>query len=112
MNLKMGYSGNVLTTAIPTHEGTMTDLQSQFDAAVAASKTLTKRPDQGTLLQLYSYYKQATQGDNNSKRPGLTAFVDRAKYDSWAKLKGTSRDDAMTAYIKLIDDLQAAEAAS
>ena len=36
-------------------------------------------------------------------KPGFTDFVGRAKYDAWAKLKGTSKDDAMTAYIKLVD---------
>ena len=28
-----------------------------------------------------------------------------AKYDAWAKLKGSSKDDAMTNYIKQVDKL-------
>ena len=37
------------------------------------------------------------------EKPGFTDFVGRAKYDAWAKLKGISKDDAMTAYVKLVD---------
>ena len=49
------------------------------------------------MLKLYSYYKQATEGDVQGARPGGFDFVGGAKYDAWAKLKGTSRDDAMQA---------------
>jgi diazepam-binding inhibitor (GABA receptor modulating acyl-CoA-binding protein) len=36
-------------------------------------------------------------------KPGFTDFVNRAKYEAWAKLKGTSADEAMKAYIKLVE---------
>ena len=39
------------------------ELQQQFEAAVANSKTLAEKPKNETLLQLYSLYKQATDGD-------------------------------------------------
>ena len=29
----------------------------------------------------------------------------RAKYDAWSKKKGTSKDDAMTKYVALVDRL-------
>ena len=38
-------------------------LTESFNQAVAESKQLTKRPDNATLLRLYSLYKQATEGD-------------------------------------------------
>ena len=41
------------------------DLQTIFTEAVANSKTLAEKPDNETLLKLYSLYKQATEGDNN-----------------------------------------------
>ncbi len=81
------------------------DLKSRFDAAAAAAKQTKKKPDNPTLLKLYSYYKQATEGDVTGARPGGFDFVGGAKYDAWAKLKGTSRDDAMTQYIKQVDRL-------
>jgi acyl-CoA-binding protein len=83
------------------------DLGERFEQAVAASKTLAQRPDNETLLALYAHYKQATAGDVEGRRPGFTDMVGRAKYDAWAKLKGTARDAAMQRYIALIDALRA-----
>jgi acyl-CoA-binding protein len=87
----------------------MSDLQDQFEQAVATSKTLTKKPGNDVLLQLYSLYKQATAGDASGKRPGMLDPVGRAKYDAWSKLKGTSADDAMQKYIGIIEGLKAQE---
>ncbi len=84
----------------------MSNLNTAFDAAVAASKTLTERPDNQTLLRIYSLFKQATEGDVSGKRPGFTDLVGRAKYDAWASLQGTTADTAMQAYIDLIDKLR------
>ena len=39
------------------------DLKAKFEAAAAAAKQTKKKPDNATLLKLYSYYKQATDGD-------------------------------------------------
>lgn len=84
----------------------MADLQASFEAAVAASKTLSERPDNSTLLQIYALYKQATAGDVEGKRPGFTDMVGRAKYDAWAAIKGVAKDDAMQRYIGLIESLK------
>jgi diazepam-binding inhibitor (GABA receptor modulating acyl-CoA-binding protein) len=81
------------------------DLKASFEAAAAAAKKTRKKPDNAALLKLYSYYKQATEGDVTGERPGGFDFVGGAKYDAWAKLKGTSRDDAMTHYIKQVEKL-------
>ena len=81
------------------------DLQTAFDAAVAHSKTLTTRPDNQTLLQLYGLYKQGSAGDVSGERPGLTDFVARAKWDAWAARKGMPRAEAMQAYIDQITAL-------
>lgn len=84
----------------------MSNIKTAFDAAVAASKTLGERPDNQTLLRIYSLFKQATEGDVSGKRPGFTDLVGRAKYDAWASLQGTSTDAAMQAYIDLIGKLR------
>ena len=81
------------------------DLRKRFEAAAAAAKQTKKRPDNATLLKLYSYYKQATEGDVKGERPGGLDFVGGAKHDAWSKLKGMSADDAMTNYIKQVDRL-------
>jgi acyl-CoA-binding protein len=77
-----------------------------FDTAVAASKQLPEKPDNMTLLKIYSLYKQATEGDVEGKRPGFTDMVGRAKYDAWAAVKGKSKDDAMQEYVDLIESLK------
>ena len=81
------------------------DLKAKFEAAAAAAKETKKRPDNATLLKLYAYYKQATLGDVSGDRPGGFDFVGAAKHDQWAKLKGMSRDEAMTNYIKQVERL-------
>ena len=83
----------------------MSDLNAAFEAAVAASKELTERPDNATLLKIYGLYKQATAGDNTEKKPGFGDMVGRAKWDAWNGLKGTTSDAAKQQYIDLIDSL-------
>ena len=81
------------------------DLKAKFEAAAAAAKQTKKRPDNPTLLKLYSYYKQATEGDVKGDRPGGFDFVGGAKHDAWSKLKGMSQDEAMQNYIKQVERL-------
>lgn len=84
----------------------MSSLKAAFEKAVAESKQLPDKPDNATLLQIYSLYKQATEGDVQGKRPGFTDMVGRAKYDAWAAQQGKSADDAMQAYVDLIESLK------
>ncbi len=81
-------------------------LQDQFDQAAADSKTLSERPDNMTMLKLYSLFKQGSTGDVEGKRPGFTDMVGRAKWDAWDGLKGTSKEDAMQQYIDLVNELK------
>jgi len=83
----------------------MSNLKTQFEAAVANSKNLPARPDNMTLLKLYALYKQASSGDNTDKKPSFTDMVGRAKWDAWNALKGTPAEQAMQQYIDLIDSL-------
>ena len=83
----------------------MSDLHTAFTNAVAASKELTQRPDNATLLKLYALYKQASVGDVEGARPGFSDMVGRAKWDAWNEIKGLSTDDAMQQYIERVDAL-------
>lgn len=85
----------------------MADLKKTFEQAVADSKNLPEKPDNPTLLQIYSLYKQATAGDVEGKKPGFGDMVGRAKWDAWNALKGKSADEAMQEYIDLIEGLKA-----
>lgn len=82
-----------------------TDLQTAFEQARTDSQHLTERPDNATLLKLYSLYKQGSQGDNDQPRPGFSDPVARAKWEAWNGLKGMAREDAMRQYIELIGSL-------
>jgi acyl-CoA-binding protein len=84
----------------------MSDLQKQFDDAVAESKKLSQRPDNDVLLKLYALYKQGTSGDAKGERPGGADFVGRAKFDAWAGIAGTSNEEAMRQYVDLIESLK------
>lgn len=81
------------------------DLNSQFEQAAANAQKLPERPDNDTMLKLYSYYKQGTEGDVKGEKPGFFDFIGGAKYDAWSKLKGTSRDEAKKKYIDLVKKL-------
>lgn len=83
----------------------MADVQADFEQAQKDVETLTTRPGNDDLLALYAYYKQATVGDVEGKRPGMTDLKGRAKYDAWAKLKGTDPEDAKVAYTKKVQQL-------
>jgi len=80
-------------------------LEDDFRSAQERVKTLTTRPSNDTLLELYSLFKQATDGDVQGKRPGMLDLKGRAKYDAWAGRKGVSREAAMQQYVALVERL-------
>ena len=85
----------------------MSELKQRFETAAAEAKNLPSRPNNDTLLRLYALYKQGTEGDVSGKRPGFTNPVGRAKYDAWKRLRGRSQEEAMEAYVALVEKLKA-----
>jgi acyl-CoA-binding protein len=83
------------------------ELKEQFEKAAAESKQLPAKPDNETLLQLYSLYKQGTEGDVNTEPPSnMFDFVGKAKYEAWESLKGKTKDEAMSEYVALVTKLK------
>jgi diazepam-binding inhibitor (GABA receptor modulator, acyl-CoA-binding protein) len=83
------------------------ELKEQFEKAAADSKTLAEKPSNDTLLQLYSLYKQATEGDAATDPPSNPFdFVAKAKYEAWSSLKGKSKEASMNEYIDLVKKLK------
>ena len=82
-------------------------LKDKFEASIEKAKGL---PSQGneTLLDLYSLYKQATEGNFQGEAPSGFDFRGAAKFAAWEKRQGMSADEAMQAYIDLVDQLAAA----
>jgi len=81
------------------------DLKDRFEAAIERAKSLPSQSNE-TLLELYGFYKQATAGDVQGDRPGGFDFKGAAKYDAWSKRRGMTADEAMQAYIDLVDGLE------
>lgn len=82
-------------------------LAEDFSAAQTRVKQLSRTPASDELLELYALYKQATTGDASGDRPGMLDFKGRAKFDAWAARKGLNADQAMTAYVALVEKLSA-----
>ena len=85
----------------------MADLKALFEQAAKDVHALTERPDNDTLLRLYALYKQGSEGDVSGPKPGFFDFVGTAKYEAWAKLSGTSQEEAMQKYVDLVKKLGA-----
>jgi acyl-CoA-binding protein len=83
----------------------MSDLQNRFEQAKQDVQGLSERPDNDMLLRLYALYKQGAEGDVQGAKPGFFDFVGTAKYEAWAKLKGTAPDDAKQQYVDLVKKL-------
>jgi len=83
------------------------ELNKLFEQAIVNSKTLAEKPDNETLLKLYSLFKQGTEGDNSEDGPAnMFDFVAKFKHEAWAKLKGLSKEDAMQQYVDLVNKLK------
>jgi len=88
----------------------MNDLATQFKAAVDKVQNAPAdggfKPSNEYKLQMYSLFKQATEGDVTGKRPGMLDLVGRFKYDAWAALKGTSKEEAMKRYVAEVERVE------
>lgn len=78
-----------------------------FEQAVAESKNLPSKPSNDILLQLYSLYKQATEGDAPEDGGyNMFDFVAKAKHQAWLGVKGKSKEGASEEYIALVEHLK------
>ena len=82
-------------------------LNNLFEEAVINSKSLSDKPSNEVLLQLYALYKQSTEGDIHVDEPtNPFDFVAKAKYNAWDELKGKSKEIAMQEYVNLVTSLK------
>ena len=84
------------------------ELKTLFEQAVSDSRSPSVKPSKDTSLQLYSLYKQATEGDidDNGFPAESLDFIEKAKHEAWHSLRGISQDDAMQKYINMINKLK------
>jgi acyl-CoA-binding protein len=83
----------------------MSELLDKFGDAQTRVKALKHTPSTEELLELYALYKQASTGDVVGPRPGMLDFKARAKFDAWSTKRGTTTDNAIEAYVALVDRL-------
>jgi acyl-CoA-binding protein len=88
----------------------MSTLLENFDDARTRLNALKETPPVEDLLELYALYKQSVTGDVSGVRPGMLDFKGRAKFDAWGAKQGMTKEEAMTAYIALVDRLAARSA--
>ena len=86
----------------------MSDLKNEFDSIVEYVMNADGdfEPSNDIKLEMYALYKQATEGDVKGKKPGMMDLVGKAKYSAWAKLKGSSAEQAMQTYIDRVEALK------
>ncbi|KAG9508703.1 Phosphatidylcholine-sterol acyltransferase [Fragariocoptes setiger] len=77
----------------------------QFEKAAEDLKKLKSRPVDEELLEVYALYKQATVGDCEIPKPGIIAFKEKAKWESWNKKKGMDQEEAKLSYIHRVNTL-------
>ncbi|QIX62510.1 acyl-CoA-binding protein [Hymenobacter sp. BT18] len=91
------------------------DLQQQFEAAVSRVDSLPSDKAGPNMHELYGLYKQATEGDHDTKRdevgddtpdnPNGPKGLSQAQWDAWSKFKGVSQDDARRQYVEKVNEL-------
>lgn len=77
----------------------------EFNAAKEKVMTLTEKPNNEVLLNLYALAKQAEVGEINIDPPKMFDFVAQAKYNAWKSKAGMSKEAAMQAYVDLVNSL-------
>lgn len=81
-----------------------------FEAAAKAAKQLKAKPENDELLQMYAYYKQATQNPafESADKPGMFDLKGKYKYKAWEKIvqEGVTPADAETKYIAFVEEMK------
>jgi len=81
-----------------------TNINDIFIQATNDASKLLGKIDDDTLLLLYSFYKQATIGDNNTEKPSFFNFRASKKWEAWNSVKGVSKVVAQGQYVKHVKD--------
>jgi acyl-CoA-binding protein len=70
-----------------------------------ASKRITAQTPEIKRFEIYGYYHQAVQGNVSGLRPPPSEAEEQKKYDSWFRLMGMTRTNAMQKYIQAVKEL-------
>jgi acyl-CoA-binding protein len=74
------------------------ELEKDFEKHVAIGNDMPPQTADNMLIA-YSFYKQATEGDNTHDRPLHSDVIRTFKHDAWKRLEGMDRDEAKRKYV-------------
>jgi len=82
----------------------MADIEEKFKKAVYLVRNGPPKADSTNeeKLNVYKYYKQATEGDVTGGQPWAVQLEARAKWDAWNSVKGMSKEDAKKKYVEIV----------
>lgn len=87
-----------------------TELDEMFSAATAfvaatAADRISTKVSNDVQLQLYGFYKIATEGPCIAPQPSAIKVTARAKWNAWQKLGAMPPEEAMQKYIEIVEEL-------
>lgn len=77
-------------------------LTTNFTRATAHVQSIASTIDNKTLLLLYGYYKQATEGPCSAPKPSWYDMKAKSKWESWNCLGDMTPDEAKRLYIDIV----------
>lgn len=81
----------------------MNDLEKDFGTSIDKIKSYEGILTIDEKLELYKYYKQATVGDVNIRKPWVINFEASQKWEAWNSVKGHEKSTAMSKYIDIVN---------
>ncbi len=81
------------------------DIDKLFKEALQKATEITYPLPVDMRLQLYAYYKQATQEAINTTSTNEHELINAFKMNAWMQVRQMSVDNAKLEYAKLIDEL-------
>ena len=82
----------------------MADLEERFQAAADEAESLGSQLSKETQLKLYALYKVGMPSSETGPRPTPQDLEDIGKYEDWAEERAQTMEDAMEAFIELVDE--------
>lgn len=83
-----------------------TELEELFGAASTYVASMVSipgvKPSSEAMLQLYAYYKIATEGPCSTSQPSAFQPTARAKWNAWQKLGNMPQEEAMQKYVGVL----------
>lgn len=83
---------------------TSKNLSAQFDKAISFISG-SNLSDVDLQLKLYGLYKQAMEGKCNQPKPPMYDLKGRKKWYAWSEMGSMSKEEAMAAYVQLVDTI-------